>query len=71
MVNLAEREINNFLNKDITSSVGIKINDSIYNVNTTFEQKKDSIVSRKFKVILRPISCKSYKLAGITEITNN
>ena len=68
MVNLAEKEINNFLNKDIIGSVGIKINDSTYNVNTTFNQKKDSIVSKKFKVILRPISCKSYKLVVINEI---
>tara|TARA_B100001250_G_scaffold402574_1_gene415852 strand:- start:426 stop:791 length:366 start_codon:yes stop_codon:yes gene_type:complete len=71
MANLAEKEVNDFLIEDIISSVGIKINDSTYNVNTTFNQKKDSVVSKKFKVILRPISCKSYKLVLITEIINN
>ena len=68
MVNLAEDEVNKFLNKEIISSIGIKVNDSIYSVNITLKEGNDSIVSKRFNAILRPISCKSYKLIGINEI---
>jgi len=68
MANLAEDEVNKFLNKDVISSIGMKVNDSIYSVNTTLKEANDSIVSKRFNVILRPISCKSYKLIGIDEI---
>ena len=68
MANLAEDEVNKFLNKEIISSIGIKVNDSIYSVNITLKEGNDSIVSKKFNAILRPISCKSYKLIGINEI---
>lgn len=68
MVNLAEDEVNKFLNKKIISSIGIKLNDSVYSVNTTLKEGNDSIVSKRFNAILRPISCKSYKLIGINEI---
>jgi hypothetical protein len=68
MANLAEDEVNRFIKKDIISSIGIKVNDSIYSVNTKFKEVKDSITSQKFNVILRVISCKSYKLIGINEI---
>ena len=68
MANLAEEEVNKFLNKDIISSIGMKANDSIYYVNVTFKEVNDSIVSQRFNVVLRPISCKSYKLVGVNEI---
>ena len=68
MANLAEDEVKKFLNKDIISSIGMKVNDSIYSVNTTLKEANDSIVSKRFNVILRTISCKSYKLIGINEI---
>tara|TARA_B110000263_G_scaffold42125_1_gene34055 strand:- start:54 stop:425 length:372 start_codon:yes stop_codon:yes gene_type:complete len=68
MANLAEDEVKRFIKKDIISSIGIKVNDSIYSVNTKFKVAMDSIASQKFNVILRVISCKSYKLIGINEI---
>ena len=68
MANLAEDEVNRFIKKDIISSIGIKVNDSIYSVNIKFKGVMDSIASQKFNVILRVISCKSYKLIGINEI---
>lgn len=68
MANLAEDEVNRFIKKDIISSIGIKVNDSVYSVNTKFKAAMDSIASQKFNVILRVISCKSYKLIGINEI---
>ncbi len=65
MANLAEDEVNKFLNKDVISSIGIKVNDSIYSVNTTLKEANDSIVSKRFNVILRPISVNHINLLGL------